>query len=330
LKSTFLQGREIPGFFAQGCRRLLGVFDLHCDTITECEIQRQELRENQLHLSLERGRRYTPWAQCFAIWIPDEMRGNAAIDWFGRIYRRFQEELRKNADWMLACKTKEDLLQAEQERKCAAILTVEGGAALAGDLSRVKTLADCGVRMLTLTWNGSCELGDGALVANPKGLTEFGQAAIPELERCGILLDVSHASEPLFYQVAQRATRPFLATHSNAKTVCDHPRNLTDSQFQILKEQGGLVGLNFYPPFLTDRSQAGLDDILRHAEHFLSLGGEDVLALGSDFDGAAMPKGMEGVQSLERLAEHFAKSGYPNWLIEKIFYKNARNFLVSL
>lgn len=306
------------------------LFDLHCDTITECTLQDQSLRENRLHLSLCRGRAYVPWMQCFAVWIPDEKRGTQAAVYFDRVADRFYEECTRNADWMLPCRGPEDLKRAKQQGKCGALLTVEGGAVLAGEIGRVKYLSDKGVKMLTLTWNGPCELGDGAMVEHPRGLTAFGKLAVPELERYGIVLDLSHASDPLFDDVARLVKRPFVASHSNSRAVCDHPRNLTDQQFLTIRERGGLVGLNFYPPFLSSSPKAGLDDILRHAEHFLALGGEDTLALGSDFDGAQMPQSIAGIQSMGRIWEHFVKFGYPQALLEKIFFKNAWKFFVSL
>ena len=125
--------------------------------------------------------------------------------------------------------------------------------------------------MLTLTWNGTCEFGDGAMVTHPKGLTEFGRKAIPKLEQHRIVVDISHASEPLFYDVAEIASKPLVASHSNAKAVCKHPRNLTNEQVQMIKQSGGLIGLNFHPPFLKEDGIATVDDLIAHAEHFLSL-----------------------------------------------------------
>lgn len=304
-------------------------FDLHCDTIAECANQNQPLRENTLQLSLERGKAYSPWFQCFAIWIPDSLRGGEAFSYFQRIRGRFLEELKRNEGVLQACRVKEDFQRIEKTGGCGAVLTVEGGAALAGKLENIAYFAECGVRALTLTWNGPNEIGDGAMTEHSKGLTEFGRKAISELEKCGIVIDISHASDPLFYEVAERAGRPFIATHSNARAVCGHPRNLTDEQFQIIKARGGLVGLNFYVDFLRDSGTACREDVLRHAEHFLSLGGEKVLAIGSDFDGAAMPGDLPGIQAVEALAECFLKHGYPESLVEDIFYGNAYRFYQS-
>lgn len=305
------------------------VFDLHCDTITECCKRGLSLRENQeLHISLERGLRYTPWCQCFAIWIPDALRGQAALRFFDAVVAYFQQTGNENHHDITICINKEDF--NESERGCNAILTVEGGAVLAGDLANVARLQAAGVRALTLTWNGSNEIGDGAMVRSPRGLTEFGRQVIPALERHGILVDVSHASDPMFYDVASLAEKPFIATHSNARAVCDHPRNLTDEQFKIIRERGGLVGLNLHCWFLQEDGNATFDDAFRHVYHFLSLGGEKTLALGTDFDGAEILKDVGDIRNLEDLGGYFYKQGLKTVLIDQIFYQNAKDFFDSL
>lgn len=308
----------------------MNYFDLHCDTISECLNKNEGLNENHLQLSLSRGHNYSQWFQCFAAWIPDTFRGKSAIELFDKIYSKFNEEISLYQDKIMQCKTKEDFRLAEKQHKCGALLTVEGGAALAGNLEKIAYLASCGVKVLTLTWNGTCEIGDGAMVENPHGLTRFGKQAIKELERCGIVIDVSHASEPLFFDVAEQTNKPFIATHSDASSICSHKRNLTDEQFHVIKERGGLVGLNFYQKFLSDKNIVGFDDILRHAEHFLSLGGEKTLAIGSDFDGAIMPDSITGVESIEELANYFLQHNYSEDLVNAIFYQNAYDFFVSL
>ena len=301
-------------------------FDLHCDTIAECAGQNQPLRQNTLQLSLERGKAFSPWFQCFAVWIPDALRGAAALAYFEQIRERFLEEVDKNRSALTMCVHQEDFTKIEKYGGCGAILTVEGGAVLAGKLENISYLAECGVRVLTLTWNGSNEIGDGAMVERPRGLTEFGKKAILELEKNDIVIDVSHSGDPLFYNVAEYSSRPFIATHSNARAVCGHPRNITDEQFQIIKNRGGLVGLNFCTKFLRSSGTACGEDVLRHAEHFLSLGGEKTLAIGSDFDGADMPGDLPGIQAMEALAERFLRHGYAENLVRDIFYGNAYRF----
>lgn len=304
------------------------IFDLHCDTITECYNRRLSLQNNrELHISLERGQRFAPWYQCYAIWIPDELRGQAAVRFFEEAARFFQQSA-AGAKNTTICINKEDFNKMENQH--GAVLTVEGGAVLAGNIDNVALLAKYGVRALTLTWNGSCELGDGAMVDDPKGLTKFGRRVITALEQHNIVVDVSHASEPLFYDAAELAEKPFIATHSNAKAVCDHPRNLTDEQFEIIRERGGLVGLNLHRWFLKENGEATLDDVFRHAYHFLSLGGENTVALGTDFDGADILTPVKNIEYLEALADHFSKRGLTDTTIDRIFYQNAKDFFDSL
>ena len=229
---------------------------------------------------------------------------------------------------MMQCRTAEDLYQAVQEKKCGAIFTVEGGSVLEGRCEVLEELANWGVKVMTLTWNAANQIGGGA--QEPGGLTEFGREVLTEMERLHIIPDVSHASEPLFWDVLENTKGPVIATHSDAHSLCSHPRNLTDEQFLALKQRGGLVGLNFYPTFLADSGIANAVEILRHAEHFLALGGEDVLAMGSDFDGADMPSGITGIESMEYLKELFAQNGYSDDLIDRIFYQNSFRFFAGI
>ena len=179
-------------------------------------------------------------------------------------------------------------------------------------------------RMLTLTWNGENELAGGSAATG--GLKPFGREALRELERCDIVADVSHLNDESFWNVVKAARRPLVATHSNSRKICNVPRNLTDDQFRCLAQQGGLVGLNFFTGFLReDAKSARLEDILRHAEHFLNLGGEDVLALGSDFDGADMPHDLPDCGALPQLAQRL-REAFGFTLTEKICYKNALDF----
>lgn len=304
------------------------IFDLHCDTITECYHRRLSLQNNrELHIALDRGQRFAPWYQCYAIWIPDDLRGQAAVRFFEKVAAYFQQSV-ANAKNITICTNKEDFNKMENQTN--AILTVEGGAVLAGDLSNIERLRKHGVRALTLTWNGSCEIGDGAMVDAPKGLTAFGRQVIPELEKNNIVVDVSHASEPLFYDVAELAQKPFIATHSNAKSLCAHPRNLSDQQFEIIRDRGGLVGLNLHRWFLKENGDATLEDVFRHVYHFLALGGEHTVALGTDFDGAEILDFIRDIQYLEEIAECFSKYGLSDSTIDRIFYQNAKDFFDSL
>lgn len=308
----------------------MNYFDLHCDTISDCCHKGEPLYNGNLQISLARGKNYAPWFQCFALWIPDEKRGKPAMDYFDSLYACFQREIGKNADSVVFCKTAADFETVREQKKIGAILTVEGGAAAGGSLERLRYLADCGVKAITLTWNAPSEFGDGAGVPSPKGITEFGRLAVKEMERLHIAVDVSHASEKLFYDVADCTEQPFIATHSNARALCGHPRNLTDGQFKIIRDRGGLVGVNFVPEFLNTSGKAGITDFLRHIDYFLSLGGEHCLAFGSDFDGTDLPEGITGVESVETIAERMLRQNYKESLVNKILFENAYQFFLSL
>ena len=240
---------------------------------------------------------------------------------FFRALSKLNEQL-KNTD-IMQCKASADF---EKVGRTGVILTVESGAALGGKLKNIRKYADMGVKMMTLTWNGTNELGDGVGVEDSKGLLEFGRKAVKELERNKIILDISHASERLFYDVAETAESPLVASHSNAKKICSHKRNLSDSQFDIIKKSGGLVGLNFCIDFLNDKAEkSSMYDVLRMAEYFLLLGGEKVVAMGGDFDGADVPKDLNGIEKMGELYEMFLKH-YSESVVEDIFFNNAFEF----
>lgn len=304
-------------------------FDLHSDTLYETIMQDCSLYDNHLQLSLKRGLCYRPWVQCLAVWIPDQCRERKAFTLFNRAVNKLRAEL-DACENVVQCTCGAELKRAVEQGKAAAILTVEGGGVLGGELSTLDHLAECGVKMMTLTWNGPCEIGDGAMVEQPSGLTDFGRRVVQRMEELSIAVDISHASDPLFYDVAELACKPLVASHSNSRKICAHKRNLTDEQFSVVVKSGGLVGLNFCPLFLQENGEASFVSILRHAEHFLALGGERTLCIGSDFDGADMPNGIEGIQSMERLYETFLHHGYKESVVKAIFFENAYKFFLTL
>lgn len=306
------------------------LFDLHCDTLYRAVTEKKTLNEGDFHISLNRGAKYESWLQCFAIWIPDDIRGKDALSLFDNAVSKFKSEIQNNTDIIKPCGTKNDIKSVCEENGHGAILTVEGGAALAGDINKLDYMAECGVKIITLTWNGTCELGDGIEVNNPIGITKFGKEAVTRMEKLGIAVDVSHASEKLFYDVCEISTKPFIATHSNARRVCSHKRNLTDDQFKIIRNIGGVVGINFCDYFLRDNGGANFSDILKNVEYFLSLGGEKTVCMGTDFDGTDMPKGIKGIESINDLYEYFLRHNYPESLLDDIFFNNAYRFFTEI
>lgn len=302
------------------------LFDLHCDTLTVCMEQNQALYENSRHLSLLRGQGYDAWAQVFAIWIPDGLRGAAAYAYFERSANFFEEQAAQNRTLLSPCRTAGQIGDALHARRCAAILAVEDGCVLDGELARLEQLYARGVRLMTLTWNGTNELGDGCMVEQAGGLSPFGRRAVLEMERLGILVDVSHLSRPGFYEVAQCTRRPFIATHSNSAAIWPHPRNLTDDQLRLLFRRGGLAGINLYHAFLGPAGDDGMEAVYRHVSHMLALGGERCVALGTDFDGAAIVPELAGVEKLAALYGFLLKRGLSEAVLSHLFFENAAAF----
>ncbi len=305
--------------------RRMQLFDLHCDTLYRAYTEKSTLFNDSFHVSFRQTQGIAPYIQCLAVWIPDEYRGTAAAELFEGCVRKLEEQLKDSG--IRRCVTADDLRQTMESGGKGIVLTVEGGAVLAGDSANISRLKQAGVRMMTLTWNGRNELGDGAGVEQAGGLTDFGRKTITALEENGVIADVSHASERLFYDTAEIARLPFVASHSNAKAVCPHRRNLTDEQFEIIRQRGGIVGLNFCRDFLHKQStNAKMYDIIRNAEHFLSLGGEKTVAIGGDFDGADIPADMDGLTSMPSLYEMFLHHNYSEALVRDIFFNNAFDF----
>lgn len=304
----------------------MDLFDLHCDTAFECatRLNGRDFREGAWHLSLERGSYLENWRQVFAVFMPDEYRGRDAV----RHYEKVRDYIYRQAK--LFPGEFEIVRNAASFRdtgtKCRAIISVEGGSALAGDPARVQLLYNDGVRLITLTWNDSNELGDGVRAEKGRGLTAFGRNAVREMNRLGIAVDVSHLSDAGFYDVAEISEVPFVASHSNARRLCANARNLTDEMIGVINSRGGLIGLNFCVSFLRADENAGMTDILRHAEYLLSLGSENSLCMGSDFDGCDIPQDMSGIESMEELYEHFLRLNYSEDLVKKIFSRNAENY----
>ena len=246
------------------------------------------------------------------------------------IYDDFLHQLETHKDAVSFCRTSDELARAEREGKCAAILSVEGGAVLGGRLDRIQKLHAMGVRLITLTWNGANELGCGCGKRCAGGLTPLGKEAVREMERTGVAVDVSHLSRRGFRDVAGLARAPFLASHSNCNAVYRHPRSLTDRQIDCIITRGGLIGINLYRAFLGRPGSAGFAAAHRHIRHVLERGGEHVLALGSDFDGCELEPCFAGVEKLEAFQDYLLANGMPQEQADALFYKNAEKFFQTL
>lgn len=283
------------------------IFDAHCDTLTEMYGKKQQFSKNSLHTDLYRMKKYEGFAQVFAVFTAPENRENAK-KYENELIDLFYSEMRKNG--VAICKGYSDFMAAKSPYK--AFLSIEGaeGITETGDILRLK---ERGVFMIAPTWNFKNRLACGAMETVDTGLSRLGKQVVSEMDRLGIILDVSHMSEKSFYDAVRLFKKPICASHSCLKSVKDHPRNLTDEQFLIIKNSGGVVGINLYPPFLGGSITAQID-------RFLSLGGEDSIGLGCDFDGVdALPCGIRGIEDVEKLIKSLP---YSTEIRRKIAEKN--------
>ena len=286
--------------------------DLHCDTLFELYKKGLTYENDRLHLRSDFEKAFTKHTQVFAVWTENRISDEEAWQQFHAILNH----------------TKAAGIPSDVRT----VLAVEGGALLAKEISRVDTLYDLGVRLLTLVWQDHCEIG-GAFNTE-EGLTDFGFSVVKRCFEVGIHPDLSHASDKMFWQVAElseKEGKPLLATHSNSRAVCAHRRNLTDEMFCEIVKSGGIAGISMAAVHLSCSSPATITDVLRHIEHYFSLGGEKAVCLGCDFDGITRsPVEIQTMYDLPLLAEHLARAGYSDCQIEGIFHQNADRFLKKI
>lgn len=231
----------------------------------------------------------------------------------------------ENAEWIELAGDMKSIRRARRAGRIAMVLSIENGIAVEKDLGLLRSFHRLGVRMMSLTWNYRNRLGDGVVgsPARRRGLTSLGRETLREMERLGMIVDVSHLSERTFWDVMEATNAPVVATHSNAHKICKHPRNLTDGQIRAISESGGFVGLNFCPDFLYLGGEASMRDVIRHARHIAEVGGTKVLVVGSDFDGIySTPKGLEHIGKIGKLAGALRRAGFSDAEVEAIANKN--------
>lgn len=285
-------------------------FDLHCDTLYKATTEGVPLKSNNMNIDLDRGKRYKAWYQCFAVWVPDDIDDDSAKKLFESCYTKFLKELKSLSN-----------------TEFCPILTIENLKLIGNNIDYLTYLHNCGVKVATLTWKGENAIGGGN--NTDADMTDFGKRVVSKMEELGIVIDISHANEKLFWGVCENTKKPLIATHSNSRQICDKVRNLSDDQIKAIIKRNGIIGLNFYKAIITEKHNPKFSDLLKHAEHMLELGAKDNLSIGSDFDGADIISKIKGIQDIEKLAEYFLKHNYSETLVNKIFFDNAYNFFDS-
>ena len=305
---------------------MFSLFDCHCDTITTAMEHGEDIYDNNLQLSLKRLTDFERAIQIFAVWLDDKYIEQGfentikAIDFFDVCLKKHENIIEKITDG-------ENL---DKSDKIGAILSVEGGEAIGDDIENIQRLYDRGVRLCTITWNRENSLGFGAQTGSNMPLKPFGIKALKEMERLGIIVDVSHLNRAGFLSVCEQGTRPFIASHSNAYALCRHSRNLTDDQLDMIRQTGSMVGINLYPPFLNDSGRADINDILRHTEYIANRVGDNKVCLGCDLDGIdCTPEGINGVEDIHIIYEAFVLS-FGKKAANNIFFDNMYDFTSAM
>lgn len=298
---------------------MLRIADAHCDTLTKW--RDNPFNSEDAHWSLEKFIEVGGSLQYFALFTPPNLAGTDAsyfvanhIGLFNRTKPENVVHLEKASDY--------------DENKVNILLSIEGATPIINDINNLYAFYKLGVRAMGLTWNHRNFLADG--VDEPFGLTSFGKEVVSEMEKLGMIVDVSHLNVAGFDDILKITEKPFIASHSNARSITEHPRNLYDEQIKEIIHRKGFIGLNFYSVFLANENEDAKVNFFRHVEHFLKLGAEDVLGLGADFDGIdATP--FEGVSAYKELAALLhSEIGLGNEQINKIMYKNLRDYTLKM
>lgn len=304
--------------------------DMHCDTLSEL-LSAETLEENSLCVDRKRMEQTKMLAEFFAcfVCVPDG-KWEEAYQKVIEMIARMERETKENKKLKLI-KTAKELEYAEREELNLALLTVEEGGVLNGNRNRLEELYQRGVRLITLTWNYENCIGypnSRNAQEMQKGLESFGKQVVEEMNERGMLVDVSHLSDGGFWDCIRLSKKPIIASHSNARALCAHPRNLSDEMLCALGECGGVVGLNFYPQFLQSDRSAEVLDIAKHGMHILQKAGEDSVALGTDFDGfEAGQNWLRGIEEIECVWDALKKAGMTERQLDKLSYQNVKRVL---
>lgn len=311
------------------------VIDMHCDTFFEILLAQDRgeklgLRASGRQIDLGKMKRGDYLLQNFAMFVPLD-RVDDPADTVYRMIDIFHNETAANADLVGEVRSYADIERNLRDGKLSAMLTVEEGGACRGKLYNLRNLYRLGVRMMTLTWNFENELAwpntaaklPGYDPAKKYGLKDKGFEFVAEMEKLGMILDVSHLSDDGFWDVCRVSTRPFVASHSDARALASHPRNLTDDMIRALADRGGVTGINYCSYFLEDGSKfSRCETMVKHMRHIADVGGIGCVGLGSDFDGIDNGVEMGDCSGLPMLADEMRRQGFTEVEIEDVFYKN--------
>lgn len=318
---------------AKSIHREAIIIDAHCDSILhlvprlgrpDWKIRSLINRSTEGHIDFPRLIEGGVTCQFFAVYVDTVYKPERATPRALEMISAFYNEVEKFGDKIIIMDKSEDIIKAKRNGKIVALISLEGGEPIQYNPILLKAFYKLGVRAISLTWNERNMLADGVSESRTGGgLTNLGLQVLEEMQKIGIIVDVSHISEAGFWDIIENCRKPIIASHSDCRALCDHPRNLTDEQIKAIAEKNGVIGINFYPKFLVKKGEATIDDVIKHMEHIIKIAGIDYVGLGSDFDGiSSTPKGLEDVSKLPNLTAKLLERGYSKNDIKKILGEN--------
>jgi membrane dipeptidase len=353
------------------------VLDTHVDTPQRLLFEKFDLgkRDAEGHLDIPRMREGGLNAVFMSIWTPSQVNGPKGVKRALDLIDAVREQVQRHSQELALATTAEEVRRARAQGKIAVLMGMEGGHMIDDDLGLLRIYAALGVRYLTLTHGSNTNWADSS-TDDPKhnGLTPFGRSVVRELNRLGVLVDISHVSDKTFYDALEASRAPLIASHSSCRALCNHKRNMTDDMIRALAKKGGVIQINYNTGFLSQEyaeayrriadeikakdseadklygenmapviranerirreftaagklPRVSWERIVAHIDHVVKLVGVDYVGLGSDFDGATMPEGMEDCSKLERITEALLRKGYSEADIRKILGENTLRVL---
>ena len=297
------------------------VLDSHCDTPSlmvngldigidnrECQVDIPKLIAGGVDVSF--------FAACTYAEYSPETATSRALEMIASVY----DSLGKYGDRIALALTPDDVIANKANNLISILIGMENGAPVQKSMSLLRLFHRMGVRYMTLTHNGDNEIADAAMEGKRwGGLSPFGREVVAEMNRLGIIVDVAHVSDGTFSDVLDCSKKPVLSTHSCCRALANHPRNMTDEMIKRMADKGGVIQINFYPYFLTTTAQAGVEDVIRHIDHAVKVGGIEHVGIGTDFDGIEVtPVGLENISKLPVVFDQLSEKGYSDDQIEKI------------
>jgi len=311
------------------------IVDGHSDYL-EASLDKNIHINNNLMFNIEDAFNNRPYIQLSSIFIHTKYIENGSgykravnmLDKFEKEYEMFKEEYKLENITNL-----NSLNKVTTQNKIGILLTIENLGLIGSQISKINEFYDKGVLVMSLTWNDQNLIASGAKTINDTGITEFGFKCIDEINKVGIIIDVSHLSKNSFKDLMKINQRKIIATHSCVRNLCDNTRNLDDYEIKYISDCGGIIGINFYNKFLTDkRPYVTIDDIIDHITYIANLVGINHIGIGSDFDGLDkndLPIGIKGVKDMYNLIDRLLTRGFSNYEIEKVMGKNIYDYFYN-